>query len=661
MAFLDKTGLEQLWLHIVSKLGNKVDKVDGMGLSTNDYTTAEKEQLVTLSGLVGDTAVSTQINNAVSKITPENIGALNTEDYYGIVRKEGSLVSADSLEGLAIGVVSDIVPLQSGTGDPSPTNVRPIGGWDVASLNRTKKNLLGFEDHTYTGTAYTDTCASGVFRREVAVYHTTTYVITTTGIGYLIHRHIPAGTYTFTLTYTSTSGATFSSPYLEVTLLDGTVAKLPNGEATTIAGGTITGVRASSKGFSAGAVIEYTMQLEAGTGTSYEPYSGATITASLPETVYGGNLDWTTGVLTATHYVKTLDGTEAWADGGSGAGVYRLDYGVPSTVQTDNQRAYHICSHYKPAAYKSPADQADMTCYTLNASHLCVKDTTAGTLDGYKAYLAAQAAAGTPVTLLWPLKPAYYSTIQLTPQQLEAIDGTNYVWSDCGDTCVTFNYTPFLDIVNTKVDKVDGMGLSTNDYTTAEKDKLSGIEDGANKTVVDTELSSTSTNPVQNQVISAAIDDLSALVGDTTVSSQVSNAIADLVNGAPTTLDTLGEIATAMEENADVVAALDSAIGSKANADDLTSHINDKSNPHSVTLNQLDVTATAAELNYVSGVTGHIQTQLDELSIALTDAEIDAICGTTLEFDDLLTDETTGTAYKLYVSNGDLKMTEVTE
>lgn len=34
-----------------------------------------------------------------------------------------------------------------------------------------------------------------------------------------------------------------------------------------------------------------------------------------------------------------------------------------------------------------------------------------------------------------------------------------------------------------KVDKVDGMGLSSNDYTDAEKTKLSGIEDGANKYV----------------------------------------------------------------------------------------------------------------------------------------------------------------------------------
>lgn len=49
-------------------------------------------------------------------------------------------------------------------------------------------------------------------------------------------------------------------------------------------------------------------------------------------------------------------------------------------------------------------------------------------------------------------------------------------------------------------------------------------------------------------------------------------AIADLINGAPGTLDTLKEIADAMAENEDVVAALDSAIGTKANQSQLDTH-----------------------------------------------------------------------------------------
>ena len=55
------------------------------------------------------------------------------------------------------------------------------------------------------------------------------------------------------------------------------------------------------------------------------------------------------------------------------------------------------------------------------------------------------------------------------------------------------------------VQKESGKGLSTNDYTTTEKTKLNGIETGATKTTIDSSLSSSSTNPVQNKVINTAL------------------------------------------------------------------------------------------------------------------------------------------------------------
>lgn len=48
--------------------------------------------------------------------------------------------------------------------------------------------------------------------------------------------------------------------------------------------------------------------------------------------------------------------------------------------------------------------------------------------------------------------------------------------------------------------------------------------------------------------------------------------IADLIGGAPETLDTLEEVATAIKENEDVVKALDAAIGKKANQSELDTH-----------------------------------------------------------------------------------------
>ena len=45
MAFLDEIRVKELWDFILKKLYKKVDKVEGKGLSTNDFTTEEKNKL----------------------------------------------------------------------------------------------------------------------------------------------------------------------------------------------------------------------------------------------------------------------------------------------------------------------------------------------------------------------------------------------------------------------------------------------------------------------------------------------------------------------------------------------------------------------------------------------------------------------------------------
>lgn len=45
MAYLDNDGLLYLWTKLKALFAGKVDKVDGKGLSTNDYTTTEKNKL----------------------------------------------------------------------------------------------------------------------------------------------------------------------------------------------------------------------------------------------------------------------------------------------------------------------------------------------------------------------------------------------------------------------------------------------------------------------------------------------------------------------------------------------------------------------------------------------------------------------------------------
>ena len=75
--------------------------------------------------------------------------------------------------------------------------------------------------------------------------------------------------------------------------------------------------------------------------------------------------------------------------------------------------------------------------------------------------------------------------------------------------------------VDNKVDKVTGKQLSTNDFTNELKTKLDGISEGATKVIVDSELSSTSTNPVQNKVITSVVNNKLDRVETSTPLSQI--------------------------------------------------------------------------------------------------------------------------------------------
>lgn len=150
--------------------------------------------------------------------------------------------------------------------------------------------------------------------------------------------------------------------------------------------------------------------------------------------------------------------------------------------------------------------------------------------------------------------------------------------------------------VDNKVDKVEGKGLSTEDYTTEEKEKLASL--GTNVQSDWNINDDTSDAYIKNKPTSLPASDVYPWAKESTKPSYsasevgadeqgaadaaLSNAksytdtkISDLVNGAPETLDTLKEIADVLEENDSIVGTLNSAIGEKADKTDLDTHISD--------------------------------------------------------------------------------------
>lgn len=120
--------------------------------------------------------------------------------------------------------------------------------------------------------------------------------------------------------------------------------------------------------------------------------------------------------------------------------------------------------------------------------------------------------------------------------------------------------------------------------TKADKDKLAGIEEHANNYVhPDTHPAGMITSDANHRFVT----DDKILAWDNSLSASKTYAdgmyrqatayadkkVADLIGGAPESLDTLKEVADAIKENESVMDALDAAVGKKANQSELDTHV----------------------------------------------------------------------------------------
>ena len=109
----------------------------------------------------------------------------------------------------------------------------------------------------------------------------------------------------------------------------------------------------------------------------------------------------------------------------------------------------------------------------------------------------------------------------------------------------------------------------------------------------------------------------SAAAAESAANAYTNQKIADLIGGAPTTLDTLDELAAALKDNANIVDVLNDAIGTKANTSDLTSHVSNKNNPHAVTATQVGARPntwmpTAADVGAAPTTHTHTKSQITD-------------------------------------------------
>lgn len=100
-------------------------------------------------------------------------------------------------------------------------------------------------------------------------------------------------------------------------------------------------------------------------------------------------------------------------------------------------------------------------------------------------------------------------------------------------------------------------------------------------------------------------------VDTSTIATQayVTTAVNNIIDGAPAALDTLNELAAAINDDASYASTISTALGNRLRVDVNNQGLTATQQGYALT--NLGITASTTELNYVDGVTSAIQTQLD--------------------------------------------------
>ena len=182
---------------------------------------------------------------------------------------------------------------------------------------------------------------------------------------------------------------------------------------------------------------------------------GATTTLALPETIYGGTVDAVTGEGEKTWEILELNGTENWNNYtfDEKPGFYCAD--VLGKFGENYVRVEGLCNMtivYKTGTY--PASNyiwcgvQNRSIYWVGAPNLL----NTPTVSEFKSYLASQAAAGTPVTIVYKLVTP--TAFQATGgQSLPALHGTNTIYTDADSVTVTGRADP-VQTINALNDRI---------------------------------------------------------------------------------------------------------------------------------------------------------------------------------------------------------------
>lgn len=302
-----------------------------------------------------------------------------------------------------------IEPKQSGSGTPSPDNVRPISGWDEVEAVVCGGNV--WDEEWESGDI--NVTVDGTNHNNANRIRTKYYIPV-----------LPNMTYYFKNSYVNPIVAFYDAD-------KNYVSKAENDGWKGVSNNTFTTpswcyyIRAywNSTTYNHDIGINYPS-----TDHDYHAYQGTSYTTTLPSTVYGGTLNVVTGELVVDRAMVTLDGTEAWTFLSSTGRFYFTLSGMASGTGM-NGYADWLATVTSLSSYGILFGYNNSAVYLVGLLDHISEITD---LASFKAYLGTH-----NLTIVYPL--ATPQTYQLTPQEIAVLLGSNNVWSDCGDTRVVYS------------------------------------------------------------------------------------------------------------------------------------------------------------------------------------------------------------------------------
>lgn len=362
----------------------------------------------------------------------------------------------------AEGLVVTLEPKQSGSGTPSPTNVRPITGLTECVVDRDGKNKLPV---TVLNLKAINT--SGTWNGNVYTVNGVTFTLNTDANGNIVGI-TAKGTATANVTlflkkgtlpefngmimnggYNNSCYIIFtrdSSPYAVFAKDTGSGATISipseyNNDDYRIYIRIENGYALPTDG-----IVFKPMIRDATESADFEPYSHYTATITFGQTVYGGSVDFKSGKVTVTHGYITLDGNARTNYGFKNYWESATDYTKylgRTSNNVGNRRAVNISTDIVAISDKfNGAPYATIT----TVGNIC----TGATLDD-AIYINFGEASGLDTTekqLAWlaqnPVHVCYELAtpieLTLTPAELELLKGYNYITTN--GTTIALDYLP---------------------------------------------------------------------------------------------------------------------------------------------------------------------------------------------------------------------------